>query len=147
MTTLEEAKATLETQIFNGGARCPCCGQFAKVYHRSLNCGMVVSLIRMYRRFGLEWQHIPTTIPARSREEGKLACWGLIEDSDETREDGGRAGYWRVTQKGKAFILGELKVPKYINVYDGVCLGLDGEMVSIKDCLGTKFDLQELMGS
>lgn len=142
--TLEEAIELLQSRIHNG-MHCPCCGQFAKVYHRSLNCGMATSLVRMYRRFGLEWQHIPTTIPARSREEGKLAFWELIEEKDEQRPDSGRAGCWRVTEKGEAFIHKGLAVPKYVNIYNGECLGFDGPLITINDV--KKFDYAELMSS
>jgi hypothetical protein len=146
--TLDEARAQLRVKIANGGTRCPCCDQFAKIYRRPINVGMAISLIRMYRRGGLEWQHIPTTIPARSREEGKLAYWGLLKEATESREDGGRAGYWRVTVKGEAFIIKGLRVPKYAHIYDGRCLRLEAdEIVSIRDCLGKKFDLEELMRS
>ena len=142
--TLEEAIAILRSKIHKG-THCPCCGQFAKVYHRSLNCGMAASLVLMYRRSGFEWQHIPTTIPARSREEGKLAFWGLIEEKDEERPDSGRAGWWRVTEKGEAFINKGLAVPKYVNIYNGECLGFDGPLITINDV--DKFHLAEMMSS
>jgi hypothetical protein len=144
--SLEEARTRLLVQIANGGVRCPCCQQFAKIYRRQINAGMAISLIRMFRRGGLEWMHIPTTISARSREEGKLAYWGLLEEATEPREDGGRAGYWRVTVKGAAFITRGLRVPKYAKIYDGQLLELEAdEMVNIRDCLGKKFELDELM--
>jgi hypothetical protein len=145
--TLEEAKQWLRERV-EEGAHCPCCGQFAKVYRRRLNSGMARSLITMYRRGGHDWMHIPTTIPAKSREEGKLAYWQLVEESDEPRDDGGRAGWWRVTDKGTAFIYRHIRVPKYALVYDATLLGLDGsETVNIQDCLGDRFDLSELMGA
>lgn len=148
MITLDEAKNQLRKQVFNGGANCPCCSQFAKVYRRRINSGMVISLIRMYRRGGCDWLHIPTAIPARSREEGKLAHWELVQEAIEPRPDGGRAGYWRVTQKGEDFITKGLRVPKYAELYNGRCLRLDdSELVDIRDCLDQKFDLAELMQS
>lgn len=107
---------------------------------------MARSLIRIYRRGKLDWVHIPTSVPARSREEGKIAYWGLLEELPEPREDGGRAGWWRVTPKGEKFILHGLRVPKIAVVYNAVCTEFDAtEMVTIRDCLGDKFDLAELM--
>ena len=144
--TLEEAKQWLRERV-NEGTHCPCCGQFAKVYRRRINSGMALSLITMYRRNRHEWIYIPGNIPAKSREEGKLAYWKLVEESDEPREDGGRAGWWRVTGKGASFIYQHIKVPKYALVYDATLLGLDDrEMVDIQNCLGAHFDLAELMG-
>lgn len=144
--TLADAKAWLRTQVFNGGARCPCCSMFAKVYKRQINSGMAQSLIRMYRKFGLQFGYIPE-LPAKSREEGKLVYWGLVEEANAVRPDGGRAGWWRVTDKGEAFICHGLMVPKYALIYDGRFLRYDNsqELVSIKDCLGEKFNLDDLM--
>jgi hypothetical protein len=143
---LGAVKDWLRGQVHKGGARCPCCTQFAKVYKRQINSGMARSLIRMYRVAGLDWVHIPTALPARSREEGKLAYWGLVEEASEPREDGGRAGWWRITSKGEAFLRRQLKVPKYALVYDARRLGFDEtEMVDIQDCLGARFNLTELM--
>lgn len=147
MTTLEEAREWLRSQV-DQGARCPCCNQFAKVYRRRINAGMAHSLIDMYLIGGRRWLHVPTAIGARSREEGKLAYWHLVEESTEPRGDGGRAGWWRVTDLGESFVLGEVRVAKYARIYDGRCLGLDStETVSIRDALGARFNYDELMGA
>jgi len=143
--SLEEARQWLRGQV-NDGVRCPCCHQFAKVYRRRINSGMARSLIRMFQRGRQEWIHIPTVLPAKSREEGKLAYWKLVEESEEQREDGGRAGWWRVTDKGKAFIFRKIKLPKYAVIYNATLLRLDNtELVDIQDCLGVRFNLAELM--
>ena len=142
--TLQEAVEWLREHL-DEGAICPCCTQRAQVYRRKINSGMAVSLIRMYQTAGTDWQHIPTTIGARSREEGKLRYWGLVEEADAERDDGGRAGWWRVTPRGADFVLGNLAVAKYARVYDGRCLGLVGDPVTIYDALGDKFDYAELM--
>jgi len=141
---LGEARAYLRRGV-EDGVRCPCCTQLVKVYRRKLNSGMAVSLIRMYRAAGTDWVHLPTQVGARSREEGKLRYWGLVEEKNAVRDDGGHAGWWRLTDAGRSFVLGESRVPRYARVFDGVCRGLRGELVSISDCLGDKFDYAELM--
>ena len=40
----------------------------------------------------------------------------------------------------------KLKVQKYARIYNDCCLGLEGDLVGIRDALGTKFDYDELMG-
>src|SRR5215831_5080791 len=145
--TLEEARARLQAGLENG-LTCPCCGQFAKRYRRKFNSGQARSLINIYIRGGRadrDWVYIPL-LSAKSREEGKIAYWGLLQESEERREDGGRAGWWRVTLLGERFLLDGLRIPKYVFVYNAVCSGFDRtEMVTIQDCLGDKFDLGELM--
>lgn len=127
------------------GVACPVCTQRVQVYKRKLNSGMARSLIAMYAIGGTDWVHVPTAIGARSREEGKLAYWGLVEESLTPRDDGGRAGWWRVTTKGEAFVRMQLRVPSHARVYNGNVLGLMGTYVTIADALGTKFNYSELM--
>lgn len=134
-------------ELVDQGCRCPCCTQYAKVYSRKINSGMAVSLIRMWRLAGTDWINVPEQIGARSREEGKLAYWKLVEESSGVRPDGGRAGWWRVTERGAQFVSMQLKVPKYARVYDGRCLGLRGELVTIRQCLSSRFDYDELMST
>ena len=145
--TLDEAKLRLQAGL-DEGMTCPCCGQFAKRYRRKFNSGEARSLINIYKRgywSMLDWVYIPS-LSAKSREEGKIAYWGLLQESEDEREDGGRAGWWRVTPKGENFIINGLRIPKYVIVYNAACLGFDSnEMVTIKDCLGDKFDLRDLM--
>jgi hypothetical protein len=146
-TTLAEAKEWIKEQARANGAHCPACTQFVKVYRRKLNSGMARSLIKMWRAAGQEWQYIPETVGGRSREEGKLAAWGLIEDSRHRREDGGKAGVWRVTDLGAQFVRRAATVQKYALMFDARCLGLVGSQVSIVDVLGDRFSYDELMGT
>lgn len=74
-----------------------------------------------------------------------MVHWGLIEEEPIVRPDGGRAGWWRITPFGQQFVLGNSTVPKYARLYDGRCLGLEGVPVTIRDCLGTKFNYADLM--
>lgn len=146
-TTLAQARAWLWEHI-RPGANCPTCGQRSQLYRRQVNAGMAHSLIRMYWLGGasdLSWVHIPSALPARSREEGKLAYWGLAQESTEPREDGGRAGWWRVTPRGERYVLAQLSIPKYALVFDSEVWGFEGEMVGITQALGTKFNYTELM--
>jgi hypothetical protein len=129
----------------NEGVRCPACSQFAKVYRRKINSGMARSLIAMYRAGGTNFIHLATSIGSRSREEGKLRYWGLVEEQTDARPDGGRAGFWRITHTGELFVLGKLLMPQYAEVYNGECLGLGGDLVGIRQALGDGFDYSELM--
>jgi len=127
------------------GVVCPGCEQFAKVYKRKVNSGMARSLIAMYRAGGTTWVDVTQVTDRRSREEGKLAYWGLVEEFTEGRADGGRAGMWRVTALGRSFVLGHCTIPQTAEVYNGVCLRTYGPDTSIVTALGTKFDYRTLM--
>ena len=147
---LGEVQAWLREQAAGDGARCPCCTQLTKVYRRSLNAGMARALIWMYRAAGTEWQKKTDTlrgIGAAARDEALLRYWGLLEERNG--ESGRRVGWWRVTEAGEAFVLGETRVPRHVLVFDGRCLGLDERAgtTSIFDALGDHFDYHVLMDS
>lgn len=143
--TLGEARAILR-ELVDDGHPCPCCSQFAKVYRRKIHAGIARGLIAAYRHAGREWFHGPTVIQAGdSGEVSRLRYWGLVEEATERRDDGGRAGWWRVTDRGEAWVRGRATVPKYARIYDGRCLGLTGDPVTIRDALGSRFDYDELM--
>lgn len=145
--TLGEAREMLRVLLQEGQAiTCPTCTQFAKVYKRQIHASMARALILLYQRSDPDgWGHFPTILDGRRADEGKLAYWSLIEEATERREDGGRAGWWRITDQGRAFVQRRLEVPKYARVYDGRLLGFEGDPVRITDCIGDKFNYQELM--
>jgi len=146
--TLKDAQDWLRDRI-DEGERCPCCTQFAKIYKRRIHATMARELILMHHAVPAdEWFHLPTVLSrgAHGGDITKLVYWELIEEDDQTREDGStRAGWWRVTQKGRWFANGDTTIPRYARIYDGRLLGFTGEQVTIRDALGTKFDYTLLM--
>lgn len=93
-----------------------------------------------------QWVHLPTQVGARSREEGKLRYWGLVEEQCEVqRDDGGRAGYWRLTDAGRKWVTGQSTVPKFVAVYNNTVLRSFGDEISVTDALGSRFNYTELM--
>lgn len=146
-TPLGEVIAWLREQAEGDGANCPACDRHVKIYKRCINSGMARSLVVLYREAGINYAYVPDVVGARSREEGKLAYWGLVEEEKTKRPDGGRAGWWRVTPRGKLFVTGTMRVPKYAFVYNGNVIKTEGEFVSIQDCVREKFNLAELMAA
>ncbi|MDQ3307565.1 MAG: hypothetical protein M3499_04290 [Actinomycetota bacterium] len=150
MTTLAEAQDWLRERL-DEGAACPCCTQLAKVYRRKINAVSARALIALYR-LGPGFHHMPTIARTHltdvAHQGGYLTLsqhWRLIEEELELRDDGGRAGWWRITDLGARFTLNQIRLPKYARIYDGRCLGLIGEPQGIRDALGTKFDYRNLM--
>ena len=151
-STVGEAAAWLAVESQKGGAKCPCCTQLVKVYRRALNAGMAYALVVMYRSHGLGWQQKTETlrgVGAAARDESLLRYWDLLEEDLRLREDGGRAGWWRVTEAGREFVLGRSRVPRHAVVFDTRCLRLDDTdgQVTIREALARKFNWAELMAS
>ena len=146
METLEEAREWLREHV-KDGAECPCCTQFAKVYRRKIYSRMARLLILAWREAETHWFYLPTTLKDNSGDFAKLRYWGLVEEQDGEREDGSKhVGWWRITEKGEAYVKGELAVPKYARIYNGRCLGLVvDETADIRDALGKHFSYSDLM--
>lgn len=147
--TLEQAKQWLRDRI-DDGDHCPCCGQFAKVYKRAIHATMARALITMHLAAPAgEWFYLPDILKGRLNFGGdasKAVYWGLIEEDGETRDDGStRTGWWRLTDQGRLYVLGQLKIPKYARIYDGRRLGFAGDLVDIHHAISAKFDYDKLM--
>jgi len=149
--TLAQAHEETMRAADGAGVRCPCCGQYARAYRRTIAASSAYTLLCLYRVHGTAWTHLQHFMEAhdiRRADEAKLAYWGLLQEraSGGTNAAGGpRAGYWRVTELGARWVRGEATVPYYARVYDGVCSGLDGDPVGIRDALGARFDYDDLM--
>lgn len=136
------------------GTCCPSCGQFVKVYRRKLNSAMAVALISVYRYFEQpsadEWLHVAKHLVSRKiqrSDEAKLVYWDLLRPLSAERPDGSkRNGFYKITEKGRQFVRGEINVPAYVNVFNQTVYGFSDETTSIVEALGSRFNYAELMG-
>jgi hypothetical protein len=133
------------------GTTCPCCGQFVKVYRRSITSTMAAQLIRVWKKFGeSQWFHITDeAIGYGHGDFAKLRYWGLLEGMDHEKGDEGKrtSGYWRVTEKGGHYAARRIRLPEYCIVYNGEKMGFDGKQIDIAESLGKKFNYRELMNA
>ena len=149
METINEAKEYLEKN-FAKGVFCPCCNQFVKLYKRKLNSGMAITLIRMYKHNPYGWINVKDYLRENSFRNNHdwtlLGHWGLIEENNKPPDNGGKTlGEWRITPKGREFVLNHIKVPKRVMMYNNSIYGFEGGQISIIEALGSKFNYHELM--
>lgn len=152
LNTIQEGKDYLR-EHFKKGVKCPCCDQMVKLYRRKLNSGMAYGLIKAFVLGGYkDFIHVPTVftqngINTSNSEFSKLKYWGLVEEQINEDTKKRNSGFWRITEKGMNFIRRSIGVPKYVYLFDGRAIKPEGEddTVWIDECLGDKFDFQELM--
>ena len=120
-STLREAEDFIIAN-FDHGVICPVCDQRVKKYKRPLYAGMARVLIKLYHLH----EDQPRTewfLVARELIKGAVSLpnfalmrfWNLIErQEDARRDDGGRAGFYRITDLGRAFVRGRVAVPQRI---------------------------------
>jgi hypothetical protein len=136
---------------------CPCCTRRVKMFKRKLNSGMASILVWIYRvtpTMGDDegWLHVTKTLlehrsNAVAKEYSKLRFWGLLEPRPKGLEDREKrgSGYWRITQKGRAFCRGEVSVPRHAYIFDNQLFGHGSEETTLREALGDRFDWDELM--
>lgn len=131
-------------QNIEEGLNCPLCDQYCKIYKRTVNSGMARWLIRVFLDFGVTEKYfdIRKIRGVRGGDYGKLRYWGLIEQQTSER---GAGGMWRLTERGAQFAANEVKIPKQAFVFNNKCQGFSIEKVSIRECVGKKFNYEELM--
>jgi len=143
----------LFSEVRSKGYKCSCCGQFVKVYRRRLSGSMAAVLLLMYRHGKFDWLHVENWLkvigrPSLRADFHKLVHWTLLEKKKENREDGSnRNGYYKITGRGIAFIIGEFTVKESVLIYNNTVEGFEGKDVTILDCLGKKFRYDELMSN
>ncbi len=142
------------------GTWCPCCDKFVKVYRRKLNSGIargIIGLALAHRDTKIwDFVHIDEILKAMTVRKWKhplspitqipiARMWGMVEcrgTDDPTKVS---SGYWKLTDTGNDFVYSRTTTSKYIHVFNNALLDLDGEQVSLHDCLGDHFNYQELM--
>lgn len=149
--TLVEARDMLRGRA-DDGETCPCCTQNVKVYRRKLTSVAARAVLALWEESGRAYGHMGDIarkqLPDVAHQGGYLVLghhWGLIEEERRVRPDGGRTGWWRVTALGELWLREQETVPKYARVYDGRCLGLHGDLVTVRDALGEGFDFGHLV--
>lgn len=149
--SLDDAREILKHRA-SEGEKCPVCTRNVKVYRRALTSVAARAVAALYEEHRLTFGHMADVarkhLPDSASQGGYLVLgqhWDLIESEPLVRGEVGRTGYWRVTDKGEAFLAMELSVPKYAHVFKGGCLALDGPLITFRDALGERFDFRALM--
>jgi len=146
MKTIIEAKTFLN-ENYKDGCICPCCNQVVKLYKRKLNSGMARVLIAMYKKGG-SFFHVKDYLREynikNTHDWTLLKYWKLIQPMDN-QKGGQELGYWSITEKGKQFCKGELKLQKHVLIITNKMIGFSNEDTDIVESLGNHFDYNELM--
>lgn len=155
--TLGEVREYLRN-TWTDGCECPACTQLVKRYHRKFNHGMARCLLLLVKATKTQrpvdgWLHATREllrfgVSAADNEYSKLAGWGLIEPHPSNADDMPKKrsrGLWRVTKLGFGVAYRRERVHKYLRLFNRTFMGTDGELVSIVEALGDRFDYGELM--
>lgn len=160
-TTLADASLWMQEALATNksGVICPCCDRYGKIYSRLLSSSMAYALILIYKAFRTrtDWLHVPeyltemavTGATTRGGDYAKLVFWGLLEPkTDEVRADGSpRTGFFKITDRGRQFVDGKLRVVNHAVTYGGRLIRFEGPEIDIYAALKNRFNYAELMAS
>ena len=90
---------------------CPHCHQLMNVYKRSLRKGLVEALVKLDQRGQSRSSELDLPIGINA-DFSKMRFWGLIYKPTGDRN------VWDITGKGKRFLDGLIKIPKYVYIYN-----------------------------
>jgi hypothetical protein len=144
---LKELRALVEEWLQPGhpGRRCWMCGRRVHADGRKLDSIMARHLVRLYKRDRVRPDEFVDyrRLMERGRvgECASLRYWGLAEP------DALRPGWWRITELGRAFVRGEVTVPRKVWVYMRTVRHRSKNQTTIREALGDKFDLDEMLAS
>ena len=135
------------------GTNCPCCGQKCKTYRRTITSTMAVWLIALVRRYEVEPRYYSTSedwslaINKGTGDVAKLRYWGVTLARPHEKKDTIRrtSGLWMPTRDGILWAHGKISIVSHVLVFNNKVLEPSGELLTIGEALGTKFDYQKLM--
>lgn len=142
-TTLNEAKQYLRDN-WEEGVECPCCTRRVKLNPYGMGQNKAWVLIQMYK-IPKEWINVNKEIKPTGRNWSECKHWGLIEAMPNDDPEKHTSGFWRLTDAGVRFVLGQEDVPTKKGVFKDKVYKTSKERINIKEALGKKFNYTELM--
>jgi len=151
-------QAFKESSSQQEGCICPVCDRFGKIHKTPITASGAFTLLKLYEalRTGntdkegfvhIESYMTKQRIPIKGAHS-RLQHWGLCEikmNNDDTKRT---SGFWKITEKGKRFIFGQIKIPKSAWMYNEKVLEWeDDNMIDIHQALNNKFNYQEVMSA
>lgn len=103
---------------------CLCCGHIDIAYNHHFSVLILECLKRLQALDEIyPWQNFSFAqiMPTKSQYTNfwKLRYWGLAELNEETG--------WRITQKGRDFLVGNIKIPNYVVIFKDQLMPPDHE--------------------
>lgn len=140
-------------------AICPCCGSLLRNDRKGMTRWMALGLLDIYRHFrrnqGEVTVHAATLLANRpgARDHGiaLLRHWGLLQSvsrpgdaQDRQKGSRGLSGFYALTDNGRAFVEGKLKLPKNIvkDFYESTWR-MEGPLIGISEALHAKLVVNE----
>ena len=108
------------------------------VYKRSLRKGLVEALVKLDQRGQSRSSELDLPIGINA-DFSKMRFWGLIYKPTGDRN------VWDITGKGKRFLDGLIKIPKYVYIYNNSVEKYSSEMILSSDVMPEIVDKESVL--
>lgn len=105
---------------------CDHCGASIRHYRHNLNKGMVAGLVALMKLGGCGGLRQMRLTISQHNNFQKLRYWGLIESIKGTYD-------WRITEVGKSFLQGKIRVHKNVITFRGETVSFEGKAIYINE--------------
>jgi hypothetical protein len=129
---------------------CPLSGKLIQVYRRGLHKSQVRTLDRLRSasdQLRITYVHVRFFSARRDGDLAKLELWGLAERmrQESTLEGEKARGMWKITQRGRDFLAGAVRIPRQVAVLEGFSLGYvdETQTMGVRD-VQQEFDQEAL---
>ena len=157
LDTIRDAKLYI-VRNWEDGVRCPCCNQNVKLYKRKFNKAMAICLIELFRLTQgdtTKYMHIrelqeKSKIFMHNMNGGNFATmkyWNVIDSQPNDDDKKRTSGLWRITNLGRNFVMGNIKISSHIYTYNMTLKRIDPNEITISESLKRPFNYRELMNN
>ena len=113
---------------------CEHCGASMVKYRHVMNLGYVNSLWRLALAGGVDCDVAKIGLDnVEYSAFAKMRLWGLITPTPGDAGPKKKGGFWSLSDKGWAFLRGELDVPRYVRSYRAKWIEDSKELINIRD--------------
>jgi len=110
-------------------AYCPTCGQSTDKNKHNL-ARMLATILMSVQDFTVPFHLQKDTNLTKNQYNNfqKLRYWELVSNHDVD------SGYWYITDRGRKFLNGEIKIPYWVQTFNKRIVGWSDERISVQDC-------------
>jgi hypothetical protein len=126
---LDAVKREIGTLLSRGYyTTCPITGRAIRIWRHNLSRGQVTTLKRLdsvSKELGKVYVHLKFLTARRDGNLAKMALWDLISplSPDAILEGEKCGGMWRITERGRDWLAGRIKIPRQVAVLFGKRVG------------------------
>lgn len=133
---------------------CPCCTRKLTTWKQSIHSREALELCVLVRHWEktkepLHYEKFKVARDAdTSRQVGpfyQMRHWGLVIPGENTDPSKKGSGYWIPTEKGIAFVKGEISLTKFCITFKNRPVAWFGDKITIHEALNRHFDFQAFM--